>query len=158
MTFPEQPSFSSSCDCSKMEVQSASKPESIDMSSKVITARSIRMGLGFIEWFTEYDIASLFMVGFYCFVTKVCARRPGADTSVERRQRERRTLLAGAAGKLAGAIRLRQARPSSACTFSGVSAAYLRGIRRQCPRQIPEIVAEEQAVLNIQHLQHLTQK
>jgi hypothetical protein len=66
----------------------------------------------------EYDIASLYMVSFYCFVTKACARRPSAAASVERRRRERRTLLAGAAGELAGATRLRQARPSSACTFS----------------------------------------
>jgi hypothetical protein len=35
---------------------------------------------------------------------------------MERRRCERRILLAGAAGKLAGAIRLRQARPSRACT------------------------------------------
>jgi hypothetical protein len=34
------------------------------------------------------------------------------------RSRKRRTLLAGATGELAGATRLRQARPSSACTFS----------------------------------------
>ncbi len=50
----------------------------------------------------EYDIASLHMVSVYCFVTKACARRPGAAASME----------------LAGAARLRQARPSSACTFS----------------------------------------
>ena len=37
----------------------------------------------------EYDIASLNMVTFYCFVTKACARRPGAAASVERRRRER---------------------------------------------------------------------
>ena len=49
----------------------------------------------------EYDIASLYMVSFYCFVTKACARRPGAAASVERRRREHRTLLAGVAGKLA---------------------------------------------------------
>jgi hypothetical protein len=53
------------------------------------------------------------------FLTKACARRPDAAASVERRRRERRTLLAGAAGELAGATRLRQVRPSSACTFSG---------------------------------------
>ena len=58
------------------------------------------------------------MVSFYCFVTKACARKPCTAASVERRRRERRTLLAGAAGELAGATRLRQARPSSACTFS----------------------------------------
>ncbi len=28
--------------------------------------------------YPEYDIASLFLVSFYCFVTKACARRPGA--------------------------------------------------------------------------------
>ncbi len=66
----------------------------------------------------EYDIASLYMVSFYCFVTKACARRPGAAASVECRRRERRTLLAGAAGELAGATRLWEARPSSVCTFS----------------------------------------
>jgi hypothetical protein len=66
----------------------------------------------------EYDIASLYMVSFYCFVTKACVRRPSAAASVEQRRRERRTLLAGAAGELAGATR--QARPSSACTFSDV--------------------------------------
>jgi hypothetical protein len=66
----------------------------------------------------EYDIASLCMVSFYCFVIKACAKRPGAAASEERRRRERRTLLAGTAGKLAGAIRVQQARPSSACTFS----------------------------------------
>ncbi len=37
----------------------------------------------------EYDIASLYMVSFYCFVAKACARRPGAAASVERRRRER---------------------------------------------------------------------
>jgi hypothetical protein len=26
---------------------------------------------------SEYDIASIYMVSFYCFVTKVCTRRPG---------------------------------------------------------------------------------
>jgi hypothetical protein len=52
-------------------------------------------------------------------VTKACVRRPGAAASVERRRRERRTLLAGAACELAGATRARQARPSHACTFSG---------------------------------------
>ncbi len=57
----------------------------------------------------EYDIASLYMASVYCFVTKACARRPGAAASVERRRRERRSLLAGAAGELAGATRLRQA-------------------------------------------------
>ncbi len=36
------------------------------------------------------------------------------------RSRKRRTLLAGAACELAGATRLRQAKPSSACIFSGV--------------------------------------
>ncbi len=51
-------------------------------------------------------------------MTKACARRPGAAANVERRRREHRTLLAGAAGELAGATRLRQARPSRACTFS----------------------------------------
>ncbi len=35
--------------------------------------------------YPEYDIASLFMVGVYCSVTKACARRPGAAASVERR-------------------------------------------------------------------------
>jgi hypothetical protein len=29
----------------------------------------------------EYDIASLYMVSFFCFVTKACARRPGAAAS-----------------------------------------------------------------------------
>ncbi len=48
------------------------------------------------EQVSEYDIVSLFMVRFYCFVTKACARRPGAAASAERRRRERRTLLAGA--------------------------------------------------------------
>ncbi len=28
------------------------------------------------QWKAEYDIASLYMVSFYCFVTKACARRP----------------------------------------------------------------------------------
>jgi hypothetical protein len=74
----------------------------------------------------EYDIASLFMVSVYCFVTKTCARRPGAAASVERRRRERRTLLAGAAGELAGATRARQARPSRACTFSVLLLICLR--------------------------------
>ena len=41
-------------------------------------------------------------------MTKACARRPGAAANVKRRRRERRTLLAGAAGELAGATRLRQ--------------------------------------------------
>ena len=51
----------------------------------------------------EFDIASLYTVSFYCFVTKAYARRTGAAASVERRLCERRTLLAGAAGELAGA-------------------------------------------------------
>ncbi len=33
---------------------------------------------------TEYDIALLFIVSVDCFVTKACARRPGAVASVER--------------------------------------------------------------------------
>jgi hypothetical protein len=32
-------------------------------------------------WCAEYDIASLFLVSFYCFVTKACTRRPGAAAS-----------------------------------------------------------------------------
>ena len=60
------------------------------------------------------------MVGVYCFVTKACARRPGAAASLKHRRRERRTLLAGAAGELAEATRLRQARPSNACTLSAI--------------------------------------
>ncbi len=43
-----------------------------------------------------------FLVSFYCFVTKALARMPGAAASVECRRRERRTLLAGTAGELAG--------------------------------------------------------
>ena len=70
---------------------------------------------GFTWYTAEYDIASLYMVSSNYFVTKTCARRPGAAASVERRRRERRTLLAGAAGELAGATRARQARPSCAC-------------------------------------------
>ena len=54
----------------------------------------------------------------YSFVTKACVRRPGVAASVERRRRERRTLLAGAVGEVAGVTRLWQARPSRACTFS----------------------------------------
>ena len=42
----------------------------------------------------EYDIASLYMVSFYCFVTKACARRPGAAASVERRRASRSDTLA----------------------------------------------------------------
>ena len=57
----------------------------------------------------QYDIASLYMVRFYCFVTKACTRRPGAAASVERRRRERRTLLAGVAGELAEATWTSQA-------------------------------------------------
>ena len=41
----------------------------------------------------EYDIVSLYMVSFYCFVTKAYARRPVAVASVELRLREHRTLL-----------------------------------------------------------------
>jgi hypothetical protein len=54
------------------------------------------------------------------FVTKACARKPSAASRVDRIARGHRTLLAGAAGELARATRLRQARPSSACTFSEV--------------------------------------
>jgi hypothetical protein len=55
--------------------------------------------------------ASVFCVHRQCgFVFSMCAR--------EFARRERRTLLAGTAGELAGATRARQARPSSACTFS----------------------------------------
>ena len=76
----------------------------------------------------EYDIASLYMVSFYCFVTKACARRPSAAASVDRRRRERRTLLAEAAGELAGATRARQARPLSACTFSAGLAILVASV------------------------------
>ena len=69
----------------------------------------------------EYDITSLYAASFYCFVTKACASRPGVAASVEHRRRKRRTLLAGVAGELAGATRLRQARPSSACTLSALT-------------------------------------
>jgi hypothetical protein len=68
------------------------------------------------------------MVSVYCFVTKACVRRPGAAASVERRRRERRTLLAGAAGEL------RQARPSSACTFSAWRA-HVTSLPYQLQRQ-----------------------
>ena len=61
----------------------------------------------------------------FIFVTKACAKRTGAAASVERRRRERRTLLAGAAGELAGVTRARQARPSNACTFSDARAVGL---------------------------------
>ncbi len=72
-------------------------------------------------------------LSFYCFVTSACARRPGAAASVELRRRERRTLLAGAAGELAGATRARLARPSSACTFSASTVGYLSfGPMAQC--------------------------
>jgi hypothetical protein len=83
-------------------------------------------------WAAEYDIASLYMVSFYYFVTKACARRPGAAASVERMRRERRTLLAGAAGELAGATRARQARPSSACTFFGCPCVSACGLYALC--------------------------
>ena len=43
---------------------------------------------------TEYDIASLYMVSFYCFVTEACARRPGAAASVEHRRASRSDMLA----------------------------------------------------------------
>jgi hypothetical protein len=43
---------------------------------------------------SEYDIASLYMVSVYCFVTKACARRPGAAASVERRRASRSDTLA----------------------------------------------------------------
>jgi hypothetical protein len=76
----------------------------------------------------EYDVASLYLVSFYSYVTKACARRPGATANVERRRRDSRTMLAGAAGEVAGATRLRQARPSSACTFSVVATIF-----RQAP-------------------------
>ena len=84
----------------------------------------------------EYDIASLHMVSFYCFVTKACARRPGAAASKERRQCERRTLLVGAAGELAGVTRARQARPSSACTFSGTQPGVTNPNTRKQAREM----------------------
>ena len=80
---------------------------------------------------TEYDIASLYMVSFYCFVAKACARRPSAAASVERRRHERRTLLAGVAGELARATRLQQVRPSSACTFSD-AYVFTQACARAC--------------------------
>jgi hypothetical protein len=49
-------------------------------------------------------VPALILTGREC----ACARRPGVAASMERRRRERRTLLAGAAGELAGAARLRQ--------------------------------------------------
>ncbi len=73
---------------------------------------------------SEYDIASLCMIRFYCFVTKACARRLGAAASVEHRRRKRHTLHAGAVGELAVVTRLRQARPSCACTFSEESCIH----------------------------------
>ena len=39
-------------------------------------------------------MASLNMVNFYCFVTKACARRPGAASSAQRSRRLRSTLAA----------------------------------------------------------------
>ena len=77
------------------------------------------------------------MVSVYYFMTNACVRRPGAAASVECRRRERRTLLAGAAGELAGATRLRQARPSSACTFSACECTHpLVSISRKCTSAI----------------------
>jgi hypothetical protein len=67
----------------------------------------------------QHQIASLCMVRFHCFVTEACARRPGAAASVERMRRERRTLLVGAAGELAGVTRLRH-RPSQAFSRMGI--------------------------------------
>ena len=72
----------------------------------------------------EYDNASLFIFSFYCFMTKACARRPGAAASVERRRCKRHTLLA--AGELAGVTRARQARPLSACTTYRAMGPKLR--------------------------------
>ncbi len=46
------------------------------------------------------------------------------------RKRVGRTLLAGAAGELAGVTRLRQARPSSACTFSALVTSLMLAAAR----------------------------
>ena len=37
--------------------------------------------LAYLDLLPEYDIASLYMASFYCFVTKAYARRPGAAAS-----------------------------------------------------------------------------
>ncbi len=49
------------------------------------------------------------------------------------RSRKRRSLLAGAASELAGATRLRQARPSSACTFSVCHTPFQRPVGKEYP-------------------------
>ncbi|MFN9908439.1 MAG: hypothetical protein ACK56F_20305, partial [bacterium] len=78
----------------------------------------------------EYDIASLYTVSVYCFVTKACARRPGAATSVKCRRRERRTLLEGAAGELAGATRLRQKNPAASQLFERMHILCRKGTHK----------------------------
>jgi hypothetical protein len=75
--------------------------------SRLLTCTSLRTEVS-ADAYAEYDIASLYMDSFYCFVTKACVRRPGAAARVKRRRNKRRTLLAGAAGELAGATRLRK--------------------------------------------------
>ncbi len=67
----------------------------------------------------EYDIASLFMVSVYCFVTKACAREGLAQLQAwSEGDASAVPCLLWRLASLAGATRLRQARPSSACTFS----------------------------------------
>ncbi len=89
------------------------------------------------------------MVSVYCFVTKACTRRTGAAASVERRRCEHRILLAGAAGELAGATHLRQARPSSAWrmhilrTGKGVNNLIGNASSARCLTFLPSSVAYE---------------
>jgi hypothetical protein len=68
----------------------------------------------------EYDIASLYMVSFYCFVTKACDRRPGAAASVERWRRERRTVPCGRRASLSRSDTLAASQTFERmhCTFS----------------------------------------
>ncbi len=80
-----------------------------DLVCSILPPMFLDQAVSVYEVWSEYDIASLCLVSFYCFVTKTCARRPGAAASMERRRRERRTLLV---------VRGRRASRSDMCAAS----------------------------------------
>ena len=69
-------------------------------------------------WRAEYDIVSLCLVSFYCFVTKACARRPGLPQACHSGSLACRPCKQGTALTSPSLHACGCARPSRACTFS----------------------------------------
>ena len=82
--------------------------------SENMSTRSHSMRQTCMQTRVRYTVVSPYMVRFYCFVTEACATWSTAE--------------------LAGATRLRQARPSSACTFSDANLPNMQTSRSPQPQ------------------------